>query len=414
MLFRGCVFAFLLFAAAGTSAWAVTIPFVTVGDAGNAADPLNSGTTPGIGAVAVEYRIAETEVTIGQYAEFLNAIAATDDVGLYNANMGTDGDVAGVSRSGTNGSYTYAVIGTDDRPIAHASWLSAARFVNWLHNGQPSGVQDATSTEDGAYDLSPPDPKDVVRKVGAVFFIPTLNEWYKAAYHQPAGDGGDADDYWLFATGSNASPDSDNPANLDAPDHSQVGNFYLNDGINNGYNGGFAVSGALTDGGDVLTPVGGYTLASSYYETFDQGGSLYEMLETPKELLFPPGTAARAAVGGAWGSTAQMMASTNPLSVISHGFGNNATGFRVASLVPSAIPFVQGTVDLIDNPAKDVEVEFVTQAVFEYELQTGMNLVDWVVLETTTGNGQLFAHTHAGGWSGARRYYRVMRTELGP
>jgi sulfatase modifying factor 1 len=62
-----------------SSAHAVTIDWVTVGDPGNAAD------TTGYGAVADAFRIGKYEVTIGQYTDFLNAVAATDTSSLYNA-----------------------------------------------------------------------------------------------------------------------------------------------------------------------------------------------------------------------------------------------------------------------------------------------------------------------------------------
>ncbi len=52
---------------------AVTIDMVSVGNAGNAADPLT-----GYGSVSDAYAIGKYEVTIGQYSEFLNAVAATD------------------------------------------------------------------------------------------------------------------------------------------------------------------------------------------------------------------------------------------------------------------------------------------------------------------------------------------------
>ncbi len=54
---------------AGSQALAeVTFDWATVGNPGNAADPLNSGTIPGIGSVAYEYSIAKHEVTNAQYA----------------------------------------------------------------------------------------------------------------------------------------------------------------------------------------------------------------------------------------------------------------------------------------------------------------------------------------------------------
>jgi hypothetical protein len=49
-------------------AMAITIPTVPVGNAGNA----NDATTGNLfGAVAYDYRIGTTEVTVGQYATFL-------------------------------------------------------------------------------------------------------------------------------------------------------------------------------------------------------------------------------------------------------------------------------------------------------------------------------------------------------
>ena len=62
---------------AGPAPAQVTFDWATVGDPGNAADPLNSGSIPGIGSVANVYRIAKHEVTNDQYAEFPGAVAAT-------------------------------------------------------------------------------------------------------------------------------------------------------------------------------------------------------------------------------------------------------------------------------------------------------------------------------------------------
>ena len=60
------------------------------------------------------------------------------------------------------------------------SFWDAARFTNWLHNGQPTGPQGPGTTEDGAYhDVG--DQTLFGRNAGAKFFIPTEDEWYKAA-----------------------------------------------------------------------------------------------------------------------------------------------------------------------------------------------------------------------------------------
>ena len=108
------------------------------------------------------------------------------------------------------------------------SWGDAARFANWLHNGQPTGLQIASTTEDGAYSLngatSTAALNAVSRKAGANWFIPTENEWYKAAFHQPAAQGGDADNYWDYPVRTNSAPYSDQPPGA-TPDNTRVANF---------------------------------------------------------------------------------------------------------------------------------------------------------------------------------------------
>ena len=63
------VFGFLLGAA--IAAQAITVDMVAVGNAGNSPD------TTGYGEVDYSYQIGKYEITAGQYAAFLNAVAAT-------------------------------------------------------------------------------------------------------------------------------------------------------------------------------------------------------------------------------------------------------------------------------------------------------------------------------------------------
>ena len=127
----------------------LAMSMVTVGDAGNAAD------TTSYGAVSYSYQIGKYDVTGSQYTAFLNAVGSTDTYGLYNASMGTDTHVAQISRSGTAGTYTYAVMnGTGSRPITYVSWWDGVEFANWMSNGQPSGAQTSTTTENGAYNVN--------------------------------------------------------------------------------------------------------------------------------------------------------------------------------------------------------------------------------------------------------------------
>ena len=176
----------------------VTFDWVTVGDPGNACDTQPQGC---FGSVAAPYRISKFPTTNGQYAEFLNAVAATDTNALYNTDMGTVPNAfGGISRSGSSGSFTYsAIAGRANMPVNFTSFWDSLRFVNWIHNGQPIGVQDNTTTEDGAYTFTPAGVagNTIARNTGvASVFIPSEGEWYKAAYFNGVG-------YYAYPANSN-------------------------------------------------------------------------------------------------------------------------------------------------------------------------------------------------------------------
>jgi formylglycine-generating enzyme required for sulfatase activity len=321
----------------------ITIDTVPVGNLGNANDPATGNQ---YGGVAYGYRIGTTEVTVGQYTAFLNAVAATDTYALYNANMATNLNIAGIARSGASGSYTYSVIGSPDKPVTYVSWGDAARFSNWLHNGQPTGAQNASTTEDGAYTLNGATSNAalsaVTRNSGAQWFIPSESEWYKAAYHQPAAQGGDSDDYWNYPMGTNSVPYSDQPPGA-TPDNTRVGNFYADDGLANGYDDGFAVTGSTINSStqNYLTDVGAYTSSSSPYGTYDQGGNVFEWNEALISGSF------RGLRGGSWNSDSSFLqASIRVRSDPSNEF--NSFGFRVATVpVPEPSTLLLGALGMI-------------------------------------------------------------------
>jgi len=165
--------------------------------------------------------------------------------------------------------------------VTYITWFDGARFANWMHNGQPTGPQNSATTESGSYSLNGAmSGNSFIRNSGATYCLPSLNEWYKAAYYQPAAAGGDTDGYWLYPMQTNSTPYSDQPPGV-TPDNTRVANYYGDDGIANGYNDGYAVSGLTTSPvGNVLTPVGAYTSSDSYYGTYDQGGNAWEWTDT--------------------------------------------------------------------------------------------------------------------------------------
>jgi formylglycine-generating enzyme required for sulfatase activity len=283
----------------------VTIDWVTVGNAGNAAD------TTGYGAVGYNYAIGKYETTIAQYTVFLNAVAKSDPYGLYNPLMGTDPNSAGISRTGSLGNYSYSVIGSSgNRPITYVNWFDAARFTNWLHNGQGSG-----DTETGAYTLNGATSGIITKNAGAQVWIPSENEWYKAAYYDPTKNGG-AGGYWLHANRSNTMTSN----NIGV---AGAANYFAED---------FATTPGIatySETQNYLTDVGAYGANSaSYYGTYDQGGNVWEWNDEVNLSL------ERGLRGASWYPTfdgANNLASSNRYMIPEDIF-DYSIGFRVASV----------------------------------------------------------------------------------
>ena len=293
----------------------VEIEWVTVGNAGNAPDTIvmYDGTT-GYGSVGYEYRISSYEVTNAQYAAFLNAVATSDPTNLYNTNMGLD-PRGGITRSGSDGSYTYSVKpNMGNKPVTFVNWYDAARMSNWMTNGQGTG-----STESGVYsfdgvdsisgiarDLSNPDQ----------VFIPTEDEWYKAAFHQPASQGGDTDDYWMWATRSNNLPTIASATSTgDVSNPGQTVANYQIGAVWNGQNGN-------------LTTIGSAG-STSYYGAFDMNGNAWEWNETLID------SARRSIRGGSWNSNGINGLASPTRSSAPPSISSADTGFRLASPVPA-------------------------------------------------------------------------------
>ncbi|MEN9666739.1 MAG: hypothetical protein RLZZ326_3102 [Planctomycetota bacterium] len=304
----------------------ITYQEVTVGNAGNANDTGGGS----IGTVAYDYQIGKYDVTIGQYTAFLNAVARTDTNSLYSSSMGTDGNIAGISRTGGSGSYTYSVLGSANRPITYVSWWDSARFSNWMANGQPTGLQTSTTTENGAYNVNGATSGNAVAKnatnpntsAAPTFYIPTENEWYKAAYYSPNYGGPGVGGYYAYATQSNTAPG--NVVGSLANQANYIGN-----------NGFYSVTQSSSYSGSqiYLTDVGAFSGSGSFYGTFDQTGNVFQWNDLDGTV-----GSSRGLWGGGWdyyayGVSSSDAGSDDPANEYS------LIGFRLASPVSvSGVP----------------------------------------------------------------------------
>jgi formylglycine-generating enzyme required for sulfatase activity len=232
----------------------VNVEFIHVGNPGNPADTRYDEI--GFGSVPYEYSIGKYEVTNGQYREFLNAKATVGDpLALFNEEMtSSHGGIERVGAGTVDDPWIYQPknldTSWDSRPVNFITFWDAARFVNWLHNGQGDA-----DIESGAY-AGIGDESTFHRQSGARFVLPTEDEWYKAAYYDPNKPGGPG--YWEYPTRSDDIPTNDAPPGDDF------------------------TRGSANYSSSELTPVGAYSAkpSTSAYGTFDQGGNLWEWNET--------------------------------------------------------------------------------------------------------------------------------------
>ena len=273
---------------------AITMDYVNVGNAGNAADTADgdSGTVGSqyYGAVAYAYQIGKYEVTNTQYADFLNAAdpSGANANGIYNISMGSNslGGITYTAGSGSGAKYTLRT-NMGDKPVNYVSWYDAARFANWMMNGQGAG-----STETGAYTLSG-NTGIITKNVGASVYLPSEDEWYKAAYYKAANTS-----YSLYPNGQSTITTAD--ANYSS---------------------------------SALTNVGIYV--GSSYGTRDQGGNVWEWNDAVIS------GSSRGLRGGSFGGNEVALRASN------RNFGvpadeNNVVGFRVASSSIAAVPEPSG------------------------------------------------------------------------
>jgi hypothetical protein len=265
-----------------------TLDFVTIGNAGNADD---AGAGGGIysspyGGVSYGYRMGTYEISQDQ-------ITKATAGGLLNVTAGAH---------------------TGNEPAANMTWFEAAAFVNWLNDQRTPGLKAYNLT--GVSSLTPwasvdawqAGGENLYRHKDAYYFLPSEDEWYKAAYHK--NDGVTAN-YWDYATGSNSTP-------IQA----------LTDGTLAGsavYNG--VEAGAPADPADVNLAGG-----LSAYGTMGQNGNVYEWAESAFDGINNSSSEFRALRGGLWANTELYLRSSDRDSFDVPSNSDFYVGFRVASV----------------------------------------------------------------------------------
>ncbi len=291
------------------SARAVTIDWVTVGDPGNTAD--TTGSPNPAGAVADAFQIVKYEWTNSQYVDFLNAVDAsgTNPNSVYHVNMGSNAR-GGISFTpfAASGSKYAVKANMGDKPVNYVSWFDAARVSNWLMNGATG----TSSMETGAYTLNNATSGTAPAvNSGATYYVPTEDQWYKAAYYK----GGSANaGYWDYATQSDTDPTAVTAGSTGIGSSGSTGNFanYNSAASWNSQTGNMTTVG--TNGG------------ASAYGPFDMSGNVFEW----NDLTGAAGST-RGLRGGSWnGSAFPMSSSFRSTSSPSDEFDNG--GFRLVAV----------------------------------------------------------------------------------
>jgi formylglycine-generating enzyme required for sulfatase activity len=304
------------------------IDFVTIGAVGNAVLPGTPGfgNNFGRGRVDYEYRIGRTEVTTAQWAEFFNAAfdrPSNDRIPFVASPLVWGAQTIAPQTPG--GRRWTVPAGNAMRAAGGITWRTAAIFCNWLHNGKATNREAFLS---GAYDVSTFGFLDqtgllftdqLTRSAGARFWIPSADEWVKAAHYDPnkQNPDGSIGGWWTFANGRDDR----------APIYGPAGQ--LRNGLPTEANAGWT---DLTfPGFNPYTQLLGAYGVTSPWGLFDTSGGTTEWTEAVFQSQQEPAPRSRYSDGSYWfgGSSdnAGFRAATEP-----PGFSDSIFGFRVASI----------------------------------------------------------------------------------
>lgn len=272
----------------GSGSNTFTLTFEAVEDQGNLAD------STGFGAVGYSFGMSRYEVT----ERMIDVYNSASQNALFPIAYDTIG-------RGPN------------KPATSITWNEAARFVNWLNtskgyraaynfpNENESNIVPWTDSEEDEDDFQEDNP---YRSKGAAYVLPSLDEWFKAAYYSPtlnAGAGG----YWDYAVKTNSTPNS------------VTGGTGVTDVVY-----GHGVEGSPAD----VTNAGGV----SEYNIMAMNGNAWEWTESPENGRYGSGASDRAIVGGSWADMTATDFRRERVLYNSPGLNLEQAGFRVVSLQP--------------------------------------------------------------------------------
>jgi len=273
------------------------------------------------------------EWTNAQYVEFLNAVdpEGTNPDSIFSINMRVD-KTGGINftSGNANGAKYAAWPNMANKPVTWVSWFDAARVANWLQAG---GITYGTTASGsaainvGAYTLNGSTTGTAPAKnVGAQYWIPTENEWYKAAYYKGSGTNSG---YWEYATQVTGTAPSGVGATL-------VGTG-TSGGVSPVISGNFANYDRQADwrGQDGNVTTVGTNGGASAYGAFDMSGNVVEWND-----LEGAASSSRGIRGGDWNNSAFALSSSYRNTIDPSYEDNGDTGFRLARLVssPSDVP----------------------------------------------------------------------------
>jgi hypothetical protein len=264
--------------------------FVTIGNPGNVAD--STGLPNPAGSVPYVFRMGKYEVS--------------ESMVTKASILGGLGIEMQVTRGG-------------NKPATYITWNEAARFVNWLNTdwGSVPAYKFTLNPGDVGYSANlnnielwtAADPgfdaANPYRDSRAHFFLPSENEWYKAAYFD-----GTAGVYYNYPTGS------------DTPPSSTVG----------GASAGTAVFTPSSPPGpnepaDIMNAGG-----LSPYGTMGQGGNVREWVESAADGVNDSPSEDRPYRGGYWLGGVNLLESASRTYFGASDYERYSTGFRIAAV----------------------------------------------------------------------------------